>query len=186
MYKKWIIYLTAYVTLLFCFIKVFAYDVLEKDTLVQQQSLVASGQRVVDYKVLEKELHYELTKEDYQCLLRIVQAEAGCEDEEGKMLVAGVVLNRVEDEHFPDSVTEVVMQKEGGSYQFSPVANGSYHRVTVSEETKEAVDRVLQGEDLTQGALYFASRQYADSDKMAWFDSHLDRLFEHGGHEFFR
>ena len=29
MYKKWIIYLAAYVSLLFCFIKVFAYDVLE-------------------------------------------------------------------------------------------------------------------------------------------------------------
>ena len=123
---------------------------------------------------------------DYQCLLRIVQAEAGCEDMEGKMLVAGVVLNRVADEHFPDSVTEVVMQKEGGTYQFSPVANGTYQKVKVSEETREAVDRVLNGEDLTEGALYFASRQYAEGDKMAWFDHHLDRLFEHGGHEFFR
>ena len=54
MYKKWIIYLAAYVSLLFCFIKVFAYDVLEKDTMVRKQGLVASGQRVVDYKVLEK------------------------------------------------------------------------------------------------------------------------------------
>lgn len=102
------------------------------------------------------------------------------------MLVAGVVLNRVADEHFPDSVTEVVMQKEGGTYQFSPVANGTYQKVKVSEETREAVDRVLNGEDLTEGALYFASRQYAEGDKMAWFDHHLDRLFEHGGHEFFR
>ncbi len=23
-------------------------------------------------------------------------------------------------------------------------------------------------------------------NEMAWFDHHLDRLFEHGGHEFFR
>ena len=176
MYKKWIIYLAAYVFLLFCFIKVFAYDVLQKDTMVRQQSLVASGQRVVDYKVLEKETCKELSDADYQCLLRIVQAEAGCEDMEGKMLVAGVVLNRVADEHFPDSVTEVVMQKEGGTYQ----------KVKVSEETREAVERVLKGEDLTEGALYFASRQYAAGDKMAWFDNHLDRLFEHGGHEFFR
>lgn len=186
MYKKWIIYLAAYVSLLFCFIKVFAYDVLEKDTMVRKQGLVASGQRVVDYKVLEKETCKELSDADYQCLLRIVQAEAGCEDMEGKMLVAGVVLNRVADEHFPDSVTEVVMQKEGGTYQFSPVANGTYQKVKVSEETREAVERVLKGEDLTEGALYFASRQYAAEDKMAWFDNHLDRLFEHGGHEFFR
>ncbi len=184
--KKWIIYLTAYVSLLFCFIKIFAYDILEKDTMIRQQSLVASGQRVVDYKVLEKEICSKLSDADYQCLLRIVQAEAGCEDLEGKMLVAGVVLNRVADERFPDSVTEVVLQKEGGIYQFSPVANGTYQKVKISEETKEAVERVLNGENLTEGALYFASRQYAAEDKMAWFDSHLDRLFEHGGHEFFR
>ena len=75
----------AYVSLLFCFIKVFAYDVLEKDTMVRKQGLVASGQRVVDYKVLEKETCKELSDADYQCLLRIVQAEAGCEDMEGKM-----------------------------------------------------------------------------------------------------
>ena len=38
MYKKWIIYLAAYVSLLFCFIKVFAYDFLEtKDRVFWSQ-----------------------------------------------------------------------------------------------------------------------------------------------------
>lgn len=186
MYKKWIITLAVYVMLLFCFIKVLAYDVLKKDTVSMVQTEVSSGQRVVDYAVLEREPCYELTKADYECLLRIVQAEAGCEDTEGKMLVAGVVLNRVENESFPDSVTEVVMQKEGDTYQFSPVGNGSFYQVQISEETKEAVERVLEGEDLTEGALYFAARRYVSDEKMAWFDNHLCRLFRHGGHEFFR
>ena len=87
----------------------------------------ASGQRVVDYSVLEKACAYTLSEADYDALLKIVQAEAGNEDEKGKMLVAGVVLNRVKDERFPDTVTEVVMQQENGVYQFSPVANGSYY-----------------------------------------------------------
>lgn len=146
----------------------------------------SSGQRVVDYEVLEKENKYELSKEDYNVLLRIVQAEAGNEDEKGKMLVAGVVLNRVEHEAFPDTVEEVVFQNENGTYQFSPIANGSYYSVTVSDETREAVDKVLAGEDVTQGALYFAARKYADSEKMKWFDASLDRLFVYGGHEFFK
>lgn len=186
MYKKWIITLTVYVMLQFCFIKVLAYDVLKKDTVSMVQNEVSSGQRIVDYTVLEQERRYELAKEDYECLLRIVQAEAGCEDTEGKMLVAGVVLNRVENESFPDSVTEVVMQKEGDTYQFSPVGNGTFYQVQISEDTKEAVERVLDGEDLTQGALYFAARRYVSDEKMAWFDNHLCRLFQHGGHEFFR
>ena len=101
------------------------------------------------------------------------------------MLVAGVVMNRVNSSRFPNTVEEVVFQHKNGKYQFSPVANGSYYSVKVSEETKEAVGRVLKGEDMTEGALYFAARKYADDENMKWFDRSLKRLFEYGGHEFF-
>lgn len=145
-----------------------------------------SGQRVVDYHMMEKEPGYCLSDEDMEALLRIVEAEAGCEDVEGKLLVANVVLNRVNHKSFPDTVTEVILQKENGVTQFSPVANGRYYRVEVSEETISAVGRALTGEDISEGALYFAARKYADSDKMKWFDENLTFLFSHGGHEFFK
>ena len=89
-------------------------------------------------------------------------------------------------ELFPDTVSGVVLQREKGISQFSPVANGSFYRVKVSEETISAVGRALMGEDISQGALYFAARKYADSGKMKWFDENLTYLFVHGGHEFFR
>ena len=151
----------------------------------------ASGQRVVDYEILEKPpvpdvaVAYVLCDEDYDILLRIVEAEAGGEDEDGKLLVANVVLNRVNSEAFPNSVKEVVMQKNGRVTQFSPVASGSIWRVEISEETVRAVERAIEGEDISQGALYFASRKYASSDSMRWFDQKLTFLFRHGGHEFF-
>ena len=146
----------------------------------------ASGQRIVDYSVIEKEYKYDLSVEDYEALLKIVQAEAGNEDEMGKMLVAGVVINRVNSRRFPNSVTEVVLQQKGGVYQFSPVAIGTYQKTKASQETIEAVEKVLKGEDYTQGALYFVSRKSADPEKLRWFDTSLTRLFEHGGHEFFK
>ena len=145
----------------------------------------ASGQRVVDYGVLEREFLYEVDTEDYDALLRIVEAEAGCEDETGKLLVANVVLNRVNNERFPDTIQEVVLQKEKGKTQFSPVANGRFYTVKVSEETIGVVNRALCGEDVSQGALYFAARKYANPERMKWFDTHLTFLFEYGGHEFF-
>lgn len=146
---------------------------------------MASGQRVVDYNVLVRERVYQISEEDYEILTRIVEAEAGCEDSKGKMLVAGVILNRVQNEKFPDTVKEVVFQQEHGVSQFSPVGNGRYETVTVSQETIDAVERVLCGEDVTEGALYFAARAYAEPDKMKWFDESLTRLFAYGGHEFF-
>ena len=149
-------------------------------------SAAASGQRIVDFDVLKKELAYDLEAQDLEILLRIVEAEAGGEDQEGKLLVANVVLNRVNNVKFPDTVSEVVFQRENGVTQFSPVADGKIWEVEISKETWEAVGRALEGEDISQGALYFAARKYADSDKMKWFDENLTFLFQYGGHEFFR
>jgi len=145
----------------------------------------ASGQRVVDFGLLEREFVYEVSADDYKALLRIVEAEAGCEDEKGKMLVANVVLNRVKNEKFPDTIEEVIMQQENGTTQFSPVANGRFYTVEISEETIDVVNRALCGEDISQGALYFAARKYANPERMQWFDDCLTFLFEYGGHEFF-
>ena len=145
-----------------------------------------SGQRVADVQLVERTNQYILSEEDLNMLLRIVEAEAGNQDEEGKLLVANVVLNRVESEKFPDTVTEVVLQRENGVCQFSPVSNQTIWKVCISEETESAVERALQGEDISDGALYFAAREYADCDKMKWFDNHLTFLFKHGGHEFFK
>ncbi len=157
----------------------------------------SSRQRVVTYHVLEKIVEPEsevlctgtgivLTAEDYENLLRIVEAEAGGEDETGKLLVANVVFNRVKDEAFPDTVTEVILQQSKGVTQFSPVASGRIWKVEVSEETVAAVNRAIAGEDVSQGALYFAARKHANQKSMRWFDECLEYLFTHGGHEFFK
>lgn len=155
-------------------------------TVVGIVPVASSGQRVEKIYLLEKKLAYNLSEEDVNVLMRIVEAEAGGEDIEGKLLVANVVLNRMENDEFPDTVKEVVFQRGNGVTQFSPVADGRYDTVEISEETEEAVWRALKGEDISQGALYFAAREHADSDRMKWFDENLTFLFKHGGHEFFK
>lgn len=140
---------------------------------------------VIGVNVLEKEKEYDLSESDYEALLKIVEAEAGSEDDTGKLLVANVVLNRVKSDQFPDTVTEVVYQRQGGKAQFSPVGNGSIEKIVASKETVAAVERALEGEDVSRGALYFAARKAADPENMQWFDRCLTRLFAYGGHEFF-
>lgn len=128
----------------------------------------------------------KISEQDKKVLLRIVEAEATGEDIEGKMLVANVILNRVSDEEFPDNVTDVVFQHEGEKYQFSPISDGRYWDVTVSKDSEKAVECVLNGEDKSEGALYFMARKYADPDNVKWFDDDLTWLFQHGVHEFFK
>lgn len=152
------------------------YDLLEETAEIEEG--VSVQEETTEYV-------YDLSERDMELLLRIVEAEAGCEDEDGRILVANVVLNRMESELFPDSVAEVVLQTNNGVSQFSPVSSGSIWTVEVSEETREAVEKALEGENISQGALFFAARKYADSKRMKWFDEKLDFLFEHGGHDFF-
>lgn len=121
-----------------------------------------------------------------EVLLRIVEAEATGEDIKGKMLVANVILNRVKSSQFPDTVKEVVFQKNGRTTQFSPIADGRYWSVSISKSTREAVERVLNGEDESQGALYFSARSKAKKSNMNWFDNNLTWLFKYGGHEFYK
>lgn len=124
--------------------------------------------------------------EDRRILERIVEAEAGGETVHGRLLVANVVLNRVKSEEFPSTVKEVVFAHKGSKYQFAPVSNGRYYSVSVSEGTKEAVSKALQGKDPSRGALYFMERAYAERSSVTWFDQALTKLFRYGCHEFFR
>ena len=144
----------------------------------QNLKLMASAAgRIVNYH----DRRFVITEDDYQVLLNIVEAEAPEEDITGKMLVANVVLNRLELEFGGDTISEVVFARG----QFEPVLNGRIFRVTPSETTIEAVERVLNGEDKSQGALYFMARSLASKSGVRWFDTNLKFLFKHGGHEFY-
>lgn len=121
------------------------------------------------------------TEEDYNNLLRIVEAEATGGDLKSKIIVADVVINRVKHSHFPNTISEVIYQGDGE--QFQPITDGRFYSVTVTDSTIEAVNRALYGEDYSQGALYFAS--IAACEAGCWHVTHLTRLFEYGGHVYF-
>ena len=160
-------------------------DIQEVYRFREMMQSISSPERTVDYSVLVNENAIYLDEESIEILCRIVEAEAETEDEKGRILVANVVMNRVESSRFPDTVKGVDFQKSGGLYQFSPVANGRYYRVTVSEETRKAVEKVLRGKDESQGALYFVNRYAANTEYMNWFDRRCTSLFSYGRHEFF-
>lgn len=153
-----------------------------KDKTTHIRRVVEEPEETEEPETEEETEKISLSDKDYDVLLRIVQAEAGNCDETGKLLVANVILNRMESEKFPDTVSGVVYQK----CQFSPVSNGTINTCKVTEETVEAVERALEGEDLSEGALYFMNRKASTGRNARWFDNHLDYLFQHEEHEFFK
>lgn len=101
----------------------------------------------------------EMTKAEKNLLARLVHAEAKGEPYAGKVAVADVVLNRVEDEGFPDTLNEVIYQKNA----FEPVQNGSINQAA-DQESNEAVEEALENNNENEDLLYFYNPETATSD----------------------
>lgn len=102
-------------------------------------------------RVKQASAAFTLTEDEKDLFARVVHAEAKGESYEGKVAVAQVILNRVEDHRFPDSITEVIKQPG----QFQPVADGSILQ-SAGEESVRAVEEALQNRNKhNTGAVFF-------------------------------
>ena len=78
---------------------------------------------------------------DRELLARLIQCEAGGEGETGMKAVAGVVMNRVHSPMFPNSVHEIIAQRN----QFTTYRGGKLANRTPNEGSIIAAKLVLDG-----------------------------------------
>lgn len=161
---------------------------IERNLAMQEALKVENPFKDVTYQRLNDTI-YTVTDEEYHILLRITEAEAAIEPYEGKIWVAHSIMNRVLSDKFPNTVKEVVFANDGkGHYQYSPISDGNYFKVTPSDETKRAVDECLQnvknGYDPTNGALYFMNPETASENGRRWQEENLTFINRIAGHEF--
>ncbi|MCL6478270.1 MAG: cell wall hydrolase [Peptococcaceae bacterium] len=100
------------------------------------------------------------TREDVMLLARAIYAEARGESFTGQVAVGAVVLNRMESRDFPRTIRDVIMQRQSGTYQFSPVKDGSIN-LEPDETAICAAIQAMAGHDPTNGALYFYNPETA-------------------------
>ena len=118
----------------------------------------------------------EITYDDAQLLMRIAMAEAESDGIEGKAMVMAVVLNRVKDQRFPDTVYEVITQDK----QFSPIADGRFYSVEPDVECNLALAEIEKGNYSDVEALYF------ENAKASWQASKCTYLCKVGHHRFYK
>ncbi|MCO0599755.1 cell wall hydrolase [Peribacillus butanolivorans] len=116
-----------------------------------------------------------MSENDKDLLARLVHAEAKGEPYRGKVEVAGVVLNRLDSNEFPDTIHEVIYQKN----QFSPVGDGSINKAA-GADAKRAVNEAIAIHGYTNDALYFWNPSISDSEWM----KQLEVIKIIGGHHF--
>ena len=116
----------------------------------------------------------EFTYEEAQLLMKVAQAEAGNQGEDGMWLVLSVITNRVKSESFPDSVTEVCYQKN----QFETVTTGAIDKVEISAECHRALARIETGE-VAEAIVAF------ENSKNKSLERYFSTAFEYRDHVFY-
>lgn len=146
---------------------------------VQEETM--PSETVMPESAIYNAVNVEITDSDYYWLTKIVEAEAGNQDEIGKILVVNVIINRVKNDAFPNSIKSVIFQNNGKTYQFEPVKNERIYDMNPTENTISCINRALAGEDYSRGALYFTMK----TSNRSWFNTSLTLLFVHGDHYFY-
>ncbi|MBW6410430.1 cell wall hydrolase [Clostridium weizhouense] len=91
-----------------------------------------------------------ITEDDIELMAKLVCAESIGEPYNGKIAVASVVLNRAINPKFPNTIRDVILQKNA----FSCVKNGNI-QATPNQSCYDAVYDAIKGSDPTNEALFF-------------------------------
>ena len=92
-------------------------------------------------------------QEDYLLLARLINAEAGNQSLEGKIAVGNVIMNRMADSRFPNTVADVIYDRSCG-VQFSTAYNGSLNKKP-NDDSYIAAKLVLEGYSIAEDCFYF-------------------------------
>lgn len=147
---------------------------LTKNTLTDTEIMLD-----VTYNQLTKE-----TQKQVDCLADNIYHEAGFEPNDGKVAVALVTLNRMQDPRFPKDICGVVKQRTTSVCQFSWFCNKvSIKNKDAYEKAKEVAIYVYANyenlKDITSGALYY----HADYVNPRW---KLEKTTVIGRHIFYK
>lgn len=156
--------------------------VLEKQTESNTPNICISIDTVAEVKEFdcvetqETETAERFTEKEKYMLAKIAMAEAeGCRIK-AKELVIRTVLSRIESDMFPNTVEEVIFQKN----QFTPISDGRWNKVEPNEECWQALENVLSSSE-SKDILFFESCK-GDS----WHNKNLKLVCEEDGMRFYR
>ncbi len=152
--------------------KIFSYDVDWDDgeavaTLSQNGERLLSGAEFYD-------------QNDYMLLARLIRAESGNQPLEGKIAVGNVIMNRVKNPSFPNTVSGVIYDRSSG-VQFTTAYNGAMD-VYPNQESLIAAKLCLEGYSVTDTSLFFFNPKTTSAK---WIRNNRTYVTTIGNHAFY-
>jgi len=119
-------------------------------------------------------------EDDVYWLSRIINSESGNQPLEGKIGTGNVVMNRVADPTCPDTIYDVIFDKQHG-VQFSPVEIGTIY-AEPNEESVIAAKLCLEGYSTVGESLFFVNPEIGITEWMSQTRTFITSI---GDHDFY-
>ncbi|MGE5606617.1 MAG: cell wall hydrolase [Bacteroidota bacterium] len=124
---------------------------------------------------------YSQTKESYsrktgdtELLARVIRAEAEAEPYTGQVAVGAVILNRIQNPDFPNTLAGVIYEPRA----FESVSNGMVNRPP-TESARKAANAALSGWDPSGGAIFFFNPAKVGAKSYVWTRKIIQRIGKH-------
>ena len=112
---------------------------------------------------------------DIQLMARAINGEARGEPYEGQVAVGAVILNRVKDSRFPNSISGVIYQ----SGAFTAVSDGQINEpIDENSTVYKAAQDAMNGWDPTGGCVYYFNPDTA-TNSWIWSRPHVITIGKH-------
>lgn len=146
-------------------------EIVETQDTVSECSCTYEEPEIIELtETMTEEL--QVSDEEIKLIALITLGEAEGESEEGKRLVIDTILNRVDSEYFPNTITEVIYQPS----QFSCVWNGRLDRVTATDDVCDLVSDEINSRKNDE-VMFFTAGAYG---------KYGEPMFQVGNHYFSR
>ena len=158
----------------YCITTTMSSQIEEAAEAAVEQITIEVDQGTISKEDPEQEEDQQIEEDAQELMMRVAQAEAGNQGEDGIWLVISVIANRTESPTFPSTIPEVIRQKNA----FSTVSNGAFKRVKISQETKAAMERIKAG-DIAPEIVAFERKGSTELEK------YFEKVFDYKDHTFY-
>ena len=141
------------------------------ETVKLQENTNGPATKFIEVKTLVKEAERPgYSEADIDLIALVTMAEAEAETEYGQRLVIDSILNRVDSEQFPNTISGVIYQEN----QFTSMTNGRADRCYVRDDIRQLVIEEMGSRTNTE-VIFFGSNGYSN---------YGIPMFQEGGHYF--
>ena len=128
------------------------------DTIIVVEKLEVNTSNIeLEVKPIINKEKTTMSNEEIELIALVTMAEAEGEPEEGKRLVIDTILNRVDHKRFPNTVSDVIYQKD----QFTSTWNGRLNSCYASDDICKLVKEEVKSRK-DSNVIFFRTSRYSD------------------------